>query len=162
MNEGAEGFSPFSPQIWTAEEDGEVRFDVRGGDNGGSLVIQTPEESFRFGAGDEADAMPGWVPRAEWMPRSPQRVYSLDSEEGNLGAVTWESDVSAEEILGFYKNWLEGEGYELRSETRLHDQGGSQGSLWAKDEASGRVVFVATEQMDGETKILLGYGEGKN
>ncbi len=141
-------------------EDGEVRFDVQGNDTGGSLVIQTPEESFRFGAGDEAEALASWVPRAEWMPSSPQRVYSLESEEGKLGAVTWEGDVSAEEILGFYKNWLEGEGYELSSEHRLHDEGGNQGSLWARNEADGRVVFVVTEQMDGETKILLGYGEG--
>jgi hypothetical protein len=141
-------------------EDGEVRFDVKGSDTGGSLVIQTPEESFRFGAGDNAEAMPGWVPRAEWMPINPQGVYSLDSEEGSLGAVAWEGDVSAEEILGFYKSWLEGEGYELSSETRLHDQGSSQGSLWARNEADGRMVFVATEEMDGQTKILLGYGEG--
>jgi hypothetical protein len=141
-------------------EDGQVRFDVKGGDNGGSLVIQTPDEMFRFGAGDGAEAMPGWVSRADWMPKDPQRVYSLASEEGNLGAVTWQGDTSAEEILGFYKSWLEGEGYELQSERRLREEGRSQGSLWARNEADGRMVFVATEQMDGQTKILLGYGEG--
>ena len=31
-----------------------------------------------------------------------------------MGAVAWEGDVSAEEVLAFYQNWLEGEGYELR------------------------------------------------
>lgn len=141
-------------------DEGEVRFDVRGGEDGGSLMIRTPEESFRFGAGNEADAMPRWVPRAQWMPRDPQRVYSLESEEGSLGAVAWQGEVSAEEILGFYKSWLEGEGYELRSEHRLREEGRHKGSLWARNDADGRVLFVATEQMDGETKILLGYGQG--
>ena len=142
-------------------DDGQVSFDVMGGDNGGSMVIKTDDATLRFGAGDEAEAMPGWVRRMDGMPSDPQRVYSLTSEEGFMGAVAWEGDGSPAEVLSFYRDWLEGEGYELRAEHRLHEEGNDQSSLWARNEDTGRVVFLVAGLEEGMTKILLGYGEGE-
>jgi hypothetical protein len=142
-------------------DEGQIRFDVQGGENGGSMVIQTDDATLRFGAGDEAEAMPRWVRRVDGMPADPQRVYSLTSEEGFMGAVAWEGDGSPREVLSFYREWLEGEGYELRAEHRLHEEGNDQGSLWARNEETGRVVFLVAGQEEGMTKILLGYGEGE-
>jgi hypothetical protein len=139
--------------------DGEVRFDVRGGEDGGTLVIRTDDATLRFGAGEEADAMPGWVERIGGMPADPQRVYSLTSEEGFMGAVAWQGDGSAREILTFYRDWLEGEGFEIRSQHRSHSESEDVSSLWARNEDSGRVVFLVAGQDESLTKILLGYGE---
>ena len=140
-------------------DDGQVRFDVDGGDNGGSMVIRTDDATLRFGAGDEAEAMPGWVKRMDGMPRDPQRVYSLTSDEGFMGAVAWQGDGSARDVLSFYRDWLEGEGYEFKAQQRTRDEGEEVSSLWARNEEAGRVVFLVAGQEDGISKLLLGYGE---
>ena len=142
-------------------EDGQMTFDVTGGDNGGTMVIRTDDATLRFGAGDEADAMPGWVRRMDGMPADPQRVYSLTSEEGFMGAVAWEGEWAPSDVLSFYREWLEGAGYELRAEHRLHEEGNDQSSLWARNETDGRVVFLVAGLDEGMTKLLLGYGEGE-
>lgn len=142
-------------------DDGQVSFDVMGGDNGGSMVIRTDDATLRFGAGDEAEAMPEWVLRMDGMPADPQRVYSLTSDEGFMGAVAWEGDGSPAEVLSFYREWLEGAGYELKAEHRLKEEGSDQSSLWARNESDGRVVFLVAGLDEGMTKILLGYGEAE-
>ena len=105
--------------------------------------------------------MPGWVQRIDGMPADPQRVYSLTSQEGFMGAVAWQGDGSPQDVISFYREWLEGEGYELRAEHRLREEGNDRGSLWARNEDAGRVVFLVAELEEGMTNILLGYGEGE-
>jgi hypothetical protein len=139
-------------------DDGQVRFDLVRGEGGGELRIQTDGEAFRLGLGTEADETPGWVPRPEGAPRSPERIYSLGSDQEFLGAVAWESDQSPEAILDFYRDTLERLGYDFRASHRLDGEHVSQQSLWAKNQDSGRVVFVVTHQDGGQTKVLLGYG----
>ena len=139
--------------------DGDVRFDVTGGDDGGSMTVRSDEGTLRLGAGQEAEVMPGWVPRIEGMPSDPDRVYSLASREGFMGAVAWQGDGSAREILSFYRDWLEGEGYEFRAQHRTRDGGAEVNALWARRESDGRVVFLVASQEDSLTSILLGYGE---
>jgi hypothetical protein len=141
-------------------DEGEVRFDVQGGENGGTMVVRTDDATLRLGAGDEAADMPRWVRRIDGMPPEPQRVYSLESEEAFMGAVAWQGDGSAREILSFYRSWLEGEGYEISSEHRAHTEDEDQGSLWARNGDAERVVFLVVGEDDGMTQILLGYGEG--
>lgn len=140
-------------------DEGQVRFDVQGGEEGGTLVIQTDETSIRFAAGDEAEAMPRWVRRMDGMPRDPERVYSLATEEGFMGAVAWEGNASPRDILSFYREWLEGEGFQIRSESRYREEGRDQVSLWAREEGSGRVVFLVAGEDEGGINVLLGYGE---
>lgn len=140
-------------------DDGQVRFDLVRGEGGGELRIQTDEETFRFALGAEADEMPRWVPRPEGTPRSPERVYSLASKRDFLGAVAWESSQSPEAILDFYRETLESLGYDFRASHRLHGEHVSQQSLWARNQESGRVVFVVTHEEHGVTRVLLGYGE---
>ncbi len=142
--------------------EGEVRFDLVEGEDGGALVVRSDEGTLRFGAGEAAEPMPGWVPRMEGMPSRPRGVYSLTAADGSLGAVTWQSDASTGEVLEYYRGVLEGDGYELKARQRLRNQEGSQGSLWARNQATGRLVFVVADQAQGETKVLLGYGEGRN
>ena len=111
--------------------------------------------------GAEADQMPRWVPRPTGIPASPERVYSLASEGEFVGAVAWDSDQSPEAILDFYRDALEGDGYDFRASHRLRDEQVSQQSLWARNEDRGRVVFVVTHRDQGDTKVLLGYGEAR-
>ncbi len=145
-------------------ESGEVRFDLVRGDNGGELTIRSDEGTLRFGAGEAAESMPGWVPRMDGMPGDPRGVYSLASREGLLGAVTWQSDDSTEEVLRYYQDLLVRDGYDLKARHRLRDtdRDHRQASLWARNEESGRMVFVLADENGGETKVLLGYGEERD
>jgi hypothetical protein len=141
--------------------EGRVRFDLRKGDDGGELVVETEEGTLRFGAGDRAQALPGWVPRLGRIPSEPRSVYSLTSPEGFLGAVAWEGREPPAEVLASYRGWLEKEGYELQVEHRLREGGRDQGSLWARQEGQRRVVFLVAAEDEAGTRVLLGYGEGK-
>ena len=140
--------------------EGQVRFDLRRGDDGGELVVETEEGTLRFGAGDKAQALPGWVPRLGGIPSEPRSVYSLTSPEGFLGAVAWEGREPPAEVLASYRGWLEREGYELQMEHRLREGGRDQGSLWARQEGKRRVVFLVAAEDEAGTRVLLGYGEG--
>ncbi len=141
--------------------EGQVRFDLKRSADGGELVVETEEGTFRFGAGDGAQAPPAWVPRLGGMPADPRRVYSLASQEGFLGAVAWETEGSPRDLLASYRGWLEAEGYELQVEHRLRDGDRDHGSLWARNEALGRVVFMVADHDRSRVRILLGYGEGE-
>jgi hypothetical protein len=141
-------------------DDGGVRFDLTRGEDGGRLEVRTDDgETLRLGFGESARRIPSWVPRMDGFPEPPRPVYSLDGTEGELGAVAWEGDTSIEEILSFYKDRLEADGYRMDAEHRRSDTDLDEGSLWARDESSGRMVFVAAHRRDGTTKVLLGYGE---
>lgn len=139
--------------------EGQVRFDLIKGDEGGELLIRTQEETIRLGAGEAAEAMPGWVPRAKGMPDDLRRVFSATSGKGQLGAVAWETDRSPEAILEFYKQRLESDGYELQAEHSAHNPRHRSESFWGKNEAEKRLVFVAASRKRGLTKVILGYGE---
>jgi hypothetical protein len=140
-------------------EDGSVRFDVTKGDDGAQLLIQSADGTVRLGVGDEAQAMPGWVPRFDGMPERPRPVYSLDASEGILGAVSWSGSATPAEILSYYRGELEAQGYDLREEVRAAEDGSDEGAFWARNEADGRVVFVVAHAEASGTKVLLGYGE---
>lgn len=142
-------------------DDGSVRFDLTRGEDGGQLSIRTDDgETLRLGIGRNAERMPSWVPKVDGIPEPPTPVYSLRTPDGALGAVAWEGDRSIEEILSFYKDRLEDEGYVLDAEHRRRDADLDEGSLWGRDDATGRMVFVTAHRVDGTTKVLLGYGDG--
>lgn len=141
-------------------EDGNVRFDLEKQGDGGQLLISSEDGTVRLGVGDGADGMPGWVPTFG-MPERPRPVYSLDSAEGFLGAVTWEADAAPSDILAFYKQELEAQGYELRDRYRRSGAEIDEGSFWARNEADGRMVFVVAHQESAGTQVLLGYGESR-
>lgn len=139
-------------------EDGNVRFDLNKQGDGGQLVIRTDDETVRLGVGDGAEGMPGWVP-AFGMPERPRPVYSLDASEGLLGAATWNAEAAPSEILAYYKQELEAQGYEIRDRYRRTAGDEDEGSFWARNDADGRMVFVVAHQEGAETRLLVGYGE---
>lgn len=140
--------------------EGSIRFDLIRNDDGGQLLVKTDEgENLRLAFGNDADALPRWVPQLDGMPEKPRPVYSLSADDGTLGAVAWTQDVSSQAALDAFRAQLEGEGYDIRAEHHRNDASFDEGSLWAKDEASGRLVFVVAHETDEGTKLLVGYGE---
>lgn len=157
--------------LWTGEDggslviegpDGEVRIDLVKEDGGGELVIRSEEKVVRFGAGTGAAGLPGWVPRVRGMPADPKHLFSALSDEGGLGAVSWNTDRSPQAVLDFYRRELEDAGYDVREEHSAWHRGEVEGGFWAENEEDGRVVFIAVSEGDEATRVILGYGEDRS
>jgi len=158
--------------LWSGEDGGslvidtpegeQIRIDLAKEDGGGELVIRTEEKVVRFGAGTGAEGLPGWVPRVRGMPDDPTHVFSALSDEGGLGAVSWETDRSPRAVLDFYRRELEESGFQMREEHSGRQRGDFEGGLWAENEADHRVVFLAVSEDEGVTKVVLGYGEDRS
>lgn len=163
-------------------DEGDVTVDLRGNEDGGELLIGTPDgparlelkrseqggvltitadgETVRFGAGDSAEGAPSWVPAVQGMPDRPRQVMSASSEGGLFGAVSWESDASPEAVVEAYREHLQDEGYALRGEHSMRGPESRNASVVGRNEESGRTVFLVATLEGGETRVLLGYGEG--
>jgi hypothetical protein len=158
--------------LWSGEDGGslvidtpegeQIRIDLAKEEGGGELVIRTEEKVVRFGAGTAAEGLPGWVPKVRGMPNDPTHLFSALSDEGGLGAVSWETDRSPGAVLDFYRRELEDSGYRIREEHSARHGGEFEGGFWAENEAESRVVFIAASQEEGTTKVLLGYGEDRS
>ncbi|MGW8266787.1 MAG: hypothetical protein ACWGSQ_10485 [Longimicrobiales bacterium] len=158
--------------LWTGEDGGslvidtpegeQIRIDLAKEEGGGELVIRTEEKVVRFGAGTAAEGLPGWVPTVRGMPSDPTHLFSALSDEGGLGAVSWETDRTPGAVLDFYRRELEDSGYRIREEHSARHHGEFEGGFWAEDEGHDRVIFIAVSRKDGKTKVLLGYGEDQS
>lgn len=148
--------------VLTIRSDGEeVRFDLQRSDEGGTLTVESSGETLRVGVGDRARGVPGWVPLLPGMEGALAPVYSLEGGEGVLGGASWEGSASPREVMDIYRTRLQGEGYELEMQHGRRDGTGDEGSLWARNPDTGRVVFVLARGDDGGSRVLLGYGEGE-
>jgi len=158
--------------LWKGEDGGslvietpdgeEIRIDVAKEEGGGELVIRTEEKVVRFGAGTAAEGLPGWIPKVRGMPSDPTHLFSALSDEGGLGAVSWETDRSPGAVLDFYRRELEDSGYRIREEHSARRHGTFEGGFWAEQDAHDRVIFIAVSKEDGKTRVLLGYGEERS
>jgi hypothetical protein len=96
------------------------------------------------------------------MPGDPKHLFSAVSDEGGLGAVSWDTDRSPQAVLDFYRRELEDSGYDIREEHSAWHRGDVEGGFWAENKEAGRLVFIAVSEEDGGTKVILGYGEDQS
>lgn len=139
--------------------EGNVNFDLAGGDGGGRLIITGDDASVRLGVGDEAAPVPGWVPLAGGMSGDPTPVLSVETSAGTLGAVAWEGSATPGEMLDFYRQALDSQGFAFQEQTRRTSADADEVSFWAKRESDGRVVFLVARRDGARTGALLGFGQ---
>lgn len=141
-------------------DEGRVRVELIDGEDGGRIRIDTDEGRVVAAFGGDAESTPAWVESFGDVPSRAKPVVSLDSDQGRLGAVAWESENGASELLGAYLEALEAEGYDVKVEHRVRNGAEEHGSLWARHEVDERMVFVVAHRGDrGRTGVLVGYGE---
>lgn len=142
--------------------EGRARIEFVGGDDNGRIRIVTDEKRVEAAFGQDAERMPSWAEGLAAVRGSAQPVVSLSSDRGRGGAVAWEADEDASTLLASFLESLETEGYEVKIEHRRLDGAEVHGSLWARNEADGRMVFMVARSKDhGRTGVLMGYGEGR-
>lgn len=139
--------------------EGSVRVEFLESDEGGRLRILADDRAVEVALGSDATDAPGWVAGLTRIPSRARPVVSLRSDRGVLGAVAWDADQDAGDLLDTLQRALEAEGYEVRAEHRLQEGADEHGSLWARNEGEDRMVFVVAHRgRDGETGVLVGYG----
>ena len=163
-------------------DDGEIRFDLEGnedggsfvisgddgdlfsmrlqtGDDGGRLVIQTDEGRSYFQAGEHAVDVPGWVPL--YPEGGGERgVFSAHSGEGSGGAILVETTDSPEDVLDFYAERLEADGFEPSVTGHISQGDDFEAALTGHANGDDRIVGVFVGREDGVTRVLLTWGEG--
>lgn len=140
-------------------DQGKVRFDLRADDNGGHLTVSTDDGTFDVTLGREAARQPGWVDDVAVLPFDAQPVASLSSEDAQMGALVWKGEEAPGEVLLRYQDRLDAAGYEVRVRESFRQSGVEQASLWARNEADGRMLFLVARRAQGRTDVLLGFGE---
>jgi hypothetical protein len=151
---GGEDFGVFTVDV------GEQSFSVRveGEDDGARLILHTPDGESVFEAGERAQSAPGWVPR---FPGSshPDRVFSGDVAGKIGGADLSLTDDSPLDVVRYFTEALEADGYDVKVERLSLGHSDVQGSIMGTRQSDGRTVAVVVVEEDGETKVLTLWGE---
>ncbi len=137
--------------------DGETRIELRGNDDGGFLHISSPDGDVLFGAGDEAADLPDWVPVYPGA-RVKDQLFSKRTETGRAGAVALTTEASAGDVVAWYADALEDEGFES---VVVKGSRGDRGHLEVTSGRDGerKLSVVAGRDHDGSGTIVLFYHE---
>lgn len=163
------GEGELAAELWSGEDGGslviqgadgdELTLDLVKADEGGALKIQSREGTVRLGAGSEAAELPGWVGEFADLPGNAASIFSVESDEGGMGAVSWETGASAGAVLENYRDAVSWAGYRIREEHSAQHHGMEEMGFWAENHQEDRVIFLSISEKDGVTRVLLGYGE---
>lgn len=141
--------------------DGEVVVDLSGDARGARLQVGVDGEVALIEAGADAGGPPRWVPVPDATRGAPDGIVSGRAGEATFGALTGTSPRDPEALVAEWRAGLEGDGWEVRAEHRLHgDVDGPSASAVARLPGSDRVVVLAAAREDSDTHLVLAWGEG--
>lgn len=139
----------------SVESEGEkVNVDVnQSAANGGSMTISSDKGKMTFGAADMS-ALPGWV--IAYPGARTDGISTLESAGEKSGTFTIHTSDSAEQVLAFYAQKLEGGGFKIEK-TNVSGTNASGGSVTGTQEKRSLSVIVSNQE--GETQGLVAFTE---
>jgi hypothetical protein len=140
-------------------EEGDVTVEASGDEEQGGVTITGPEGDMRIGADASADDVPGWVPL---FPDAKETMgnFHVESEEGTNGIVSQLTEAGVEDVLDWFQEWFEENGFESGNRMISTGGGGSFGSLSGEHPGEGRGLSLTVAVTDEGTAITLTYTEG--
>ena len=137
------------------ESDGEkVNVDVdQTGANAGSMTISSDKGKMTFGAADMS-ALPSWV--IAYPGARTDGVSTLESNGEKSGTFTIHTADSAEQVLAYYAQKLEGSGFKVEK-TNVSGNNAAGGSVTGTAEKRSLSVIVSNQE--GETQGLVAFTE---
>jgi len=137
------------------ESEGEkVDVDVdQSGADGGSMTISSDQGKLTFGAAD-LGSLPSWV--VAYPGARTDGVSTLEADGAKSGTFTIHTSDSAEQVLAFYSEKLEGAGYKVEK-TAVSGVGAAGGSVTGSQ--GGRSISVIVSNQEGETQGLVAFTE---
>ncbi len=139
-------------------DDGEVVIATEGLDDEGQLTITTSEGTVRIGGNQNKGDQPDWVPVLPGA--SIEGNFAMQADTGAHGTLGITTERDADEVLSFYKDHMEDNGYVVQTSSFSGD-GESVTVLQGHHEGDGRTLVVNVTTEDGETKVGVTYSEEK-
>lgn len=139
-------------------EEGEVTMEATPSDEGGGITVTGPEGEAVIGVGASLEDVPDWVPL---FPDANETsgTYQATSSEGTTGMVAQVTDKAIREVLDWFKEWFEEEGYESGGETMTSTPEGSFGGVTGESTDTGRTVNVAVIETEEGTQVTINYNQ---
>ncbi len=139
-------------------DEGEVTMETQGGEEEGSLTVTTPEGTATFGssAAVSAEDLPSWLPL--YPGARLEGAFTATSAEGRGGAFSLRTDDSTREVLAFYEERLEDQGFEVQMQTMAMSGEGTHGFIVATSADGARSVTVTVSRDDDRTVAAIQYG----
>lgn len=119
-----------------------------GGEGGGSLRVtdEKGQESVYQGAGGAPKDLPSWVPT--YPGGTAQSAFDARTAEGHSAAFTLTTQDSVQQVLDFYQEKLEAEGFKVQKSS--YETGG---------QVAGGVVVAVTEDQKREVNVNVSTSE---
>jgi hypothetical protein len=140
-------------------EEGEMTVETHGEEETGGMTISGPEGEVRIGADASTDDVPGWVPLYPDVEET-GGAFQMEGDEGMSGMVAQVSEDSVEDILEWFKKWLEDNGYLQTAHHLTTSPAGTFGTVTGELADEGRGVSVTIAETDEGTSITVNYTEG--
>lgn len=133
-------------------DEGDISVDVMGEDDDSLLTVtQGDEETFRVGAAD-ADEIPGWIPMYE--DATSEGIFAAQVGSGVSGSFRQTTDDGAKEVLAFYAEKLEDEGWQVQK-TETSGPQGDGGHIIATTEDKNINLLVTSS--DSGSQVVVNY-----
>jgi len=124
----------------------------------GTLEINSPEGTVKFGAGAAAKT-PAWVPSYPGV--TTQSTFSMQGGDGSGGSFQFTTKDPAKNVLSFYEQSLKQSGFGITANITGNTDSASGGMISAEDTATKRNVVVTVGGENGETSVNVLFGTKK-
>jgi hypothetical protein len=118
------------------DEDGkQSKIAVAGDDKSGSVTVQSPEGTVKFGASAGNNA-PAWAP--VYPGASTEGTLSTQTPDGNQNTFTFKTKDPADKVLAYYQDQLKSAGFSVNT----IGAGSSGGMVQAEDKSKNRSLII--------------------
>ncbi|MEJ7713170.1 MAG: hypothetical protein WKF84_25835 [Pyrinomonadaceae bacterium] len=139
----------------TFSDDQNENVSVHTNSNSGSFEIKTGKETVKFGAGSAAD-VPKWIPAYPGAAAA-QGMASMRSSEGSGGSYGFSTEDSVEDVLTYFEDALESEGFKVTNNSaKVNGQVGG-GTLTARDANNRRTTAIVVSATGSVTSVTVTY-----
>lgn len=135
----------------------EAVLQARGDGGNGSLEINSPQGTVKFGAGSSAK-IPDWIPA--YPGATPTANFSMQGNDGEGGTFGFKTTDSAQNVRDFYEKHLTDAGFKITANV-AGDVAASSGAMLAAEDSANRTVVVTLGTADGATNVNVVFGKKK-
>ncbi len=135
----------------------ETDLQARGDGQNGSLEINSPQGTMKFGAGNAAK-IPSWVPVYPGV--NPVATFSMQGNDGDGGTFQFKTTDSAKSVMEFYEKGLTGAGFKITANI-AGNSAASSGAMLAAEDSAKRTVMVTASTPDDGASVNVVFGSKK-
>lgn len=140
-------------------DEGEFRIDASETGDGGQVTFTTPEGGETvYGTDVDLSKLPDWVPRYPNVSQQ-QGTFYTDTPQSLSGAFSITTGDSPTEVLAYFEDFLEREGYEVSKQTFSSDDTVQGGNLTATNSARDRNFNITVQASGSGAQTMIQWGE---